>query len=70
MTAAPSALSRQALLFLLAGLAQLVLDTAIYVALTAAADPSLPKEWPLGLTVQDWTTYDKEALIACKGPGE
>jgi ribose transport system substrate-binding protein len=39
-------------------------------ALTAAADPSLPKEWPLGLTVQDWTTYDKDALIACKGPGE
>ena len=39
-------------------------------ALTAAADPSLPKEWPLGLTVKDWTTYDKAALVACKGPGE
>jgi ribose transport system substrate-binding protein len=39
-------------------------------ALKAAADPSLPKEWPLGLTVKDWTTYDKAALIACKGPGE
>jgi ribose transport system substrate-binding protein len=39
-------------------------------ALTAAADPSLPKLWPLGLTIKDWTTYDKPALIACKGPGE
>jgi ribose transport system substrate-binding protein len=39
-------------------------------SLKAAADPSLPKEWPLGLTVKDWTTYDKAALIACKGPGE
>ena len=39
-------------------------------SLTAAADPSLPKLWPLGLTIKDWTTYDKAALIACKGPGE
>ena len=39
-------------------------------ALTAAADPSLPKTWPLGLTIQDWTTYSKADLIACKGPGE
>ena len=39
-------------------------------ALTAAADPSLPKTWPLGLTIKDWTTYTKPELIACKGPGE
>jgi ribose transport system substrate-binding protein len=39
-------------------------------SLQAAADPTLPKEWPLGLTIKDWTTYDKPALIACKGPGE
>jgi ribose transport system substrate-binding protein len=39
-------------------------------ALTAAADPKLPKTWPLGLTVKDWTTYTKDQLIACKGPGE
>ena len=39
-------------------------------AMKAAADPSLPKEWPLGLTVKDWTTYEKAALVACKGPGE
>jgi ribose transport system substrate-binding protein len=39
-------------------------------ALTAAADPKLPKTWPLGLTIKDWTTYTKDQLIACKGPGE
>jgi ribose transport system substrate-binding protein len=39
-------------------------------ALTAAADPSLPKTWPLGLTIPDWTTYTKPELIACKGPGD
>src|SRR4051812_13524955 len=39
-------------------------------ALTAAADPKLPKTWPLGLTIKDWTTYSKDQLIACKGPGE
>jgi ribose transport system substrate-binding protein len=39
-------------------------------SLQAAADPTLPKEWPLGLTIKGWTTYDKPALIACKGPGE
>ena len=37
--------------------------------LTAAADPSLPAIWPLGLTVKDWTTYDASAVKACKGPG-
>jgi ribose transport system substrate-binding protein len=39
-------------------------------ALTAAADATLPKTWPLGLTIQDWTTYTKPELIACKGPGD
>jgi ribose transport system substrate-binding protein len=39
-------------------------------ALAAANDPSLPKIWPLGLTIKDWTTYPKEAVKACKGPGE
>jgi ribose transport system substrate-binding protein len=38
--------------------------------LTAANDTTLPKIWPLGLTVKDWTTYPKEAVKACKGPGE
>ena len=39
-------------------------------ALAAANDETLPAIWPLGLTVKDWTTYDKAAVKACKGPGE
>ena len=39
-------------------------------ALKAAQIPNLPKLWPLGLTVKDWTTYKTDDLIACKGPGE
>jgi ribose transport system substrate-binding protein len=39
-------------------------------ALQAAQIPNLPKLWPLGLTVKDWTTYKTSDLIACKGPGE
>ena len=45
-------------------------DAAGKAKLAAAADPSLPKTWPLGLTIQDWTTYSKPELIACKGPGD
>jgi len=26
--------------------------------------------WPLGLTIEGWTTYTPEQAIACKGPGE
>lgn len=39
-------------------------------ALTAANDPSLNPIWPLGLSIPGWTTYTKEQLLACKGPGE
>ncbi len=45
-------------------------DDAGKAELTAAADPSIDPLWPLGLTVPDWTTYTKEEIIACKGPGE
>jgi ribose transport system substrate-binding protein len=45
-------------------------DDAGKASLKAAADATLPKTWPLGLTIQDWTTYTKPELIACKGPGE
>jgi ribose transport system substrate-binding protein len=38
--------------------------------LTAAADPKINPLWPLGLTIKDWTTYSKDEIIACKGPGE
>jgi len=45
-------------------------DDAGKAKLAAANDASLPKTWPLGLTIQDWTTYSKPELIACKGPGD
>lgn len=45
-------------------------DEAGKASLTAAADATLPKTWPLGLTIKDWTTYTKPELIACKGPGD
>jgi ribose transport system substrate-binding protein len=38
--------------------------------LTAAQIEGLPDIWPLGLTVEGWTTYEPEAVVACKGPGE
>ena len=38
--------------------------------LTAANDPSLDPLWPLNITIPNWTTYTKEQLVACKGPGE
>jgi ribose transport system substrate-binding protein len=38
--------------------------------LEAAADPNLNPLWPLGLEIPDWTTYTKQEIIACKGPGE
>ena len=27
-------------------------------------------EWPVSISIPDWTTYSKEQIIACKGPGE
>ena len=38
--------------------------------LKAAADPSLSPEWPVSISIKDWTTYTKEQIVACKGPGE
>lgn len=38
--------------------------------LKAAADPSLSPEWPVSIMIPDWTTYTKEQIVACKGPGE
>jgi ribose transport system substrate-binding protein len=38
--------------------------------LAAAADPSLDPEWPVSISIPDWTTYSKDQIIACKGPGE
>ncbi len=38
--------------------------------LAAAADPSLSPEWPVSISIPDWTTYSKDQIVACKGPGE
>jgi ribose transport system substrate-binding protein len=38
--------------------------------LKAAADPSLSPEWPVSISIPDWTTYSKDQIVACKGPGE
>ena len=38
--------------------------------LAGAADPSLDPEWPVSISIPDWTTYSKDQIIACKGPGE
>ena len=37
---------------------------------SAASDPSLDPTWPVGLSVEGWTDYSKDQIIACKGPGE
>ena len=38
--------------------------------LASAADPALDPEWPVSISIPDWTTYTKDQIIACKGPGE
>ncbi len=38
--------------------------------LAAAADPTLDPEWPVSISVPEWTTYSKADIISCKGPGE
>jgi ribose transport system substrate-binding protein len=38
--------------------------------LKAAADSSLSPEWPVSISIPDWTTYSKDQIVACKGPGE
>jgi ribose transport system substrate-binding protein len=35
-----------------------------------ANDPAIDPTWPLGISIPDWTTYTKDQIIACKGPGE
>ena len=38
--------------------------------LKKVADPSLSPEWPVSIMIPEWTTYTKEQIVACKGPGE
>ena len=36
----------------------------------AAANPNLSPEWPVSVSIEGWTTYTMDQIIACKGPGE
>ena len=36
--------------------------------LEAANDPDIDPTWPLGITIEGWTDYTKEQLLACEGP--
>jgi ribose transport system substrate-binding protein len=38
--------------------------------LAEVTDPSLSQEWPVSISIPDWTTYTKEQIVACAGPGE
>jgi ribose transport system substrate-binding protein len=38
--------------------------------IAAAQNPNLDPEWPVSVSIPDWTTYSMEEIIACKGPGE
>jgi len=38
--------------------------------LKEVVDPSLSPEWPVSISIPDWTTYTKDQIVACKGPGE
>ena len=38
--------------------------------IAAAANPKLDPEWPVSVSIPDWTTYSMDQIIACKGPGE
>ena len=35
-----------------------------------AQNPDLDPEWPVSVSIPDWTTYSTEEIIACAGPGE
>ena len=37
--------------------------------LEEAADPDINETWPLQYTLEGWTDYSKEDIIACEGPG-
>jgi ribose transport system substrate-binding protein len=38
--------------------------------IAAAQNPNLDPEWPVSVSIDGWTTYSMEEIIACKGPGE
>ncbi len=38
--------------------------------LEGAQNPDLDPEWPVSVSIPEWTTYDMAEIIACTGPGE
>jgi ribose transport system substrate-binding protein len=36
--------------------------------LEESADPDINETWPLGITIEGWTTYTKEEILDCEGP--
>jgi ribose transport system substrate-binding protein len=36
--------------------------------LEAANDPDIDPTWPLGISIEGWTDYTKEEILACEGP--
>ena len=44
-------------------------DAAGKAELEALNDPDIDDTWPLTYTLDEWTTYSKEEIVACKGPG-
>lgn len=38
--------------------------------IVAAQNPNLDPEWPVSVSIEGWTTYSMEEIIACAGPGE
>ena len=39
-------------------------------SIAAAQNPNLDPEWPVSVSIADFTTYSTDEIIACKGPGE
>ena len=39
-------------------------------AIAAAQNPNLDPEWPVSVSIDGWTTYTMDQVIACAGPGE
>ncbi len=38
--------------------------------ITSAQNPNLDPEWPVSVSIDGWTTYSMDQIIACEGPGE
>ena len=45
-------------------------DDAGKANIASAQNPNLDPEWPVSVSIPNWTTYTMDEIIACKGPGE